>query len=65
MSGHFESKAVSDVMSFSSRLSGHFLATFFIGSGQSQKDSHPMEEKFRLSLIFFFLFGLGCNADRK
>jgi hypothetical protein len=37
MSGHFESNAVSDVMSFSPRLSGHFLFTFFLAAVKHKK----------------------------
>jgi hypothetical protein len=37
MSGHFESSAVSDIMSFNPRLNGHMVSTFLIGSGKAQK----------------------------
>jgi hypothetical protein len=37
MSGHFESKAVSDVMSFSPRLNGHFPWYFFLSPEVKRK----------------------------
>src|SRR6266436_6414032 len=65
MSGHFESNAVSDVMSFNPRLSSPFFGTLFFGSGKAQRFASGWRRSFVFHSSSSLIWVMFANADHK